>query len=443
MIVFYSFFILLVSIHICFKKKLKYSFLNSFAIIWFCSFLNIFIWSELLTVCLTSILIILFFSVDIAKYKIVRERLNYEDIFLYSQVFKFPKFYIPFVGYRKFWLLSILIILAFFLIMSLNILSLIHYFNLQNWLLRIALFIFLNSLILIITNFIIIESLHKSVSKYGLFMSILLYFYSKSSKKIECKALEIYKQMPKNIIVVQSESFIIVDDCDIDYPKNIINGPLSVPCFGAYTMRTEFSFLTGLAADNLGKNNFNPYRTMYKSVSKSYVQQLKELGYYCVAIHPFEKKFFNREKVFKHFGFDDFIDDTSFSKNDIFTSDKELGEFVKKYIETNKNEKIFIFIITVAAHGPYSLPRKDPQKHYSKVKNDDANVYIDLNYKANEMLKSLLEVIESNDDGLLIWYGDHRPSIGNWNFSNQNIYQTNFFLSTKKKSIIYTSRSKG
>ncbi|WP_234367043.1 LTA synthase family protein [Francisella philomiragia] len=267
-------------------------------------------------------------------------------------------------------------------------------------------------------------------------MSLLFYASQKTPKNINPRVLKLTNNKPKTILAIQSESFIVTDQ-PFDYPdtNNTIQGKLNVPCYGAYTMRSEFSFLTGISSSQLKHQSFNPYRKTYKYISNNYIKQLKNDGYHCVVIHPFKKAFFNRNKVFTHLGFDQFIDESAFNKTDIFTPDYDLTEFVQEYLDINKNKNLFVFVITIAGHGPYTLPRKDPKKYLAKSKDNEIDTYLDLNFKANEMLKSLLEI--ANKDTILIWYGDHKPSISTYNLSQSNYYKTDYFISLGKNKNYY------
>ncbi|XSZ47584.1 sulfatase-like hydrolase/transferase [Francisella noatunensis] len=104
-----------------------------------------------------------------------------------------------------------------------------------------------------------------------------------------------------------------------------------------------------------------------------------------------------------------------------------LTDYIKQYLDKHSDQKTFMFVITIAGHGPYTLPRKDPRV-YNADNNDEINVYLDLNYKATQMLKSLEQHI--NKDSMLIWYGYHKPNVQNWNLSQIEPYMTNYITIT-------------
>lgn len=414
------------------NKSIRLGFYNALAFCWIYSLISIFIYSSVLCLIISIVLLGVILGIDSAKYKILKERFQYEDLFLYSQVFRFPKFYIPFVGAVRFWTLATSVLCATGLVLYLNYIWL-DSFDIYIWLTNIIFFIALNIIIHRLVSINNQLSFDECISQFGMHMTVIIYIYRNRAKLSKLKSPNLnIENLPRTIITVQSESYILADQIfDFKFSNDnhaYSSGKLEVPCYGAYTMRSEFAFLTGIANSQLRHSSFNPYRKAYKKITQSYIQQLKKLGYYCIVIHPFNKKFFNREKVFKHLGFDEFIDESYFNKIDIFTPDAQLTDYIKKYLDQHSDQKTFMFVITIAGHGPYTLPRKDPRAYNADSSDDEINVYIDLNYKATQMLKSLEQQI--NKDSMLIWYGDHKPSIQNWNLSQIEPYQTNYIIIT-------------
>ncbi|MEY8715504.1 LTA synthase family protein [Francisella philomiragia] len=412
------------------NKSIKLGFYNALAFCWIYSLIGIFIYSSVLCLIISIVLLGVISGIDSAKYKILKERFQYEDLFLYSQVFRFPKFYIPFVGALRFWTLTIGILCATGLMLYLNYIWL-DSFDIYIWFTNVIFFITINIIIHRLVSISRELAFVECISQFGMYMTIIIYLYRNRIKITKLKSPSLHiENPPKTIIAVQSESYILADqNFDFSFSNDnhtYSSGKLEVPCYGAYTMRSEFAFLTGIASSQLRHASFNPYRKAYKNITQSYIQQLKSLGYHCVAIHPFNKRFFNREKVFKHLGFDEFIDESYFNKIDIFTPDAQLTDYIKQYLDQHSDRKIFMFVITIAGHGPYTLPRKDPRVYNADSNDDEINVYLDLNYKATQMLQSLEQQI--NKDSMLIWFGDHKPSIQNWNRSQLDKYSTNYFI---------------
>ena len=124
-----------------------------------------------------------------------------------------------------------------------------------------------------------------------------------------------------HLIVIQSESFFdarhlfagirpdILQTFDALRMEAACYGPLDVPAWGANTIRTEFSFLTGIAAQALGVHRFNPYRAIARGWSVDALPLfLKKMGYRTVCVHPYWGNFYGRKYVLPRLGFDTFLD---------------------------------------------------------------------------------------------------------------------------------------
>lgn len=131
--------------------------------------------------------------------------------------------------------------------------------------------------------------------------------------------------------------------------------PTPTNAFGAYTMRTEFSMLTGLQADALGPFFFNPYLLAARQPLWSLARHFLQLGYRTLCVHPYAKDFFRRDKVMPNLGFERLVDIEELAhlpKFGPYTSDAALAEWVLE--ELARSEKpVFCFVITMEAHGPW------------------------------------------------------------------------------------------
>ena len=107
-----------------------------------------------------------------------------------------------------------------------------------------------------------------------------------------------------NITVIQSESFFdarrlhpsirsdILQNFDRINKESLQFGKLKVPAWGANTMRTEFSFLTGLKFNQMGFYRYYPYQFLSKYSINSVASMLSSQGYHCICIHPTSSFFF-------------------------------------------------------------------------------------------------------------------------------------------------------
>lgn len=118
-------------------------------------------------------------------------------------------------------------------------------------------------------------------------------------------------------LLIQAESFVPIGAL-LDRPSRMpaidelmcrsTSGALKLDWRGAYTMRTEFAVLTGIAPRELETYGFDPYRLAAMMPMQSLAWQLKAQGYRTVVCHPNDARFFERDKVMKNLGFDEFID---------------------------------------------------------------------------------------------------------------------------------------
>jgi phosphoglycerol transferase MdoB-like AlkP superfamily enzyme len=121
-----------------------------------------------------------------------------------------------------------------------------------------------------------------------------------------------------NVVLILSESF-----WDVPQMKNVRfdpdpipnfrsisstfgGGRLISPTFGGKTALVEFEILTGNSMALLPKGSV-PYQQYLKNPIPSVVWEFKKNGYETVAVHTYEKTFFNRANAYPLLGFDAFI----------------------------------------------------------------------------------------------------------------------------------------
>lgn len=185
----------------------------------------------------------------------------------------------------------------------------------------------------------------------------------------------------------------------------LAHGPLRVPAGGAYTMRTEFSFLTGLAPESLGCDRYNPYARTEKGNYPSLAKILRAAGYATEFVHPHELAFFRRQIVMPALGFERLHGARAFrgaERIGAHVSDAAVAKFIARRLVEAEGPR-FIFAVTMENHGPWSPGRLDscdsPRETY-------------LRHLANSdrMLELLADCCAGLDrPSVLCWYGDHAP----------------------------------
>lgn len=181
----------------------------------------------------------------------------------------------------------------------------------------------------------------------------------------------------------------------------IARGRLAVPGFGANTMRTEFVVLTGLDDGALGLDRFNPYFRFARAPVTSLAWALGGAGWGTVCLHPYDGRFFGRDRVLPALGFRHFDDATAFAdapRENGLVTDAALGARIVARMAA-ATAPVFLYAISVAAHGPWLGP--DPTAGWAaRMAATDAM----LGAVAQAARRSARPVV-------LAAFGDHRPSL--------------------------------
>lgn len=234
-----------------------------------------------------------------------------------------------------------------------------------------------------------------------------------------------------HLVAVQSESFFdpralysgirpdVLAEFDRLKISSITHGGLSVPAWGANTVRTEFAFLSGLDDAMLGAHRFNPYQAVAAGWDvPSLASFLKRLGYRTVCIHPYPASFYQRDRVYPRLGFDEFLDIRAFAGAERFgpyVSDAAVATKISDVLEKSSCP-VFVFAITMENHGPLHLEKAnacDMADFYAVTPPtgfDDLTIYLRHLRNADRMISSLEEAMSRCERRAgLCWFGDHVP----------------------------------
>jgi hypothetical protein len=145
----------------------------------------------------------------------------------------------------------------------------------------------------------------------------------------------------------------------------------------------------------------------------STISQLSELGYETLAIHPYNKIYWERNRVYPDvFGFDEFISEESM-ENPIrvreYISDQEVFETLLDRMKNDEpGESLFNFTITMQNHGGYYFGMKDVTA--SEIDNAYVNEYLSLMKITDEAFEEFLKELENFEEPTLVcMFGDHQP----------------------------------
>lgn len=396
---------------------------------------------------LSVALFVLLAAVSNAKWRALREPFVYSDFGLFSQALRYPRLYLPFFGIGR----SIMGVVIFVAGLDFGV-------TLEPTLLQgmsFAEFVFAIAAGVAVSVLLVYCGIRGSsglsldpvadLQRVGILTSLWLYRvterrqrdmvlaspYRRSADPIPFdQEAARFNHLP-NLLVVQSESFF---DARRLFPlirPEILqrldqvrmcsrSGRLTVPAWGANTMRTEFAFLSGIPADRLGVHRFNPYRRLARRPQPSIAWHLQSLGYHTVCIHPYPIGFFGRDRVYPNLGFSQFIDIQSFDARQTcgpYISDAAVTAKILEVMAAAEGP-VFAFVITMENHGPLHLEKaaaEDEKALYGSRPPggfDDLTVYLRHLRNADRMIGELLQgLAHAPRDSVLCFFGDHVPSM--------------------------------
>lgn len=393
-------------------------------------------WFAVANVLALQLLIVL---VSNAKYHSLREPFICQDFEYFTDALKHPRLYLPFFGLGKALLAAIGYGTALFAGLTFEPSLTKKMATAEFFILLMALVIW--GLILlwlgVRKKLPVLFKPEKDLQQLGLVTS--LWRYSEEERGLYNRPLlsdfvepaqEIPATLP-DLVVVQSESFFDIRDLFAEIRPEVLQnfdslktsaafqGKLSVPAWGANTVRTEFAFLSGLSADKLGVHRFNPYRKLAQQGVPTLATFLQNLGYRTVCVHPYPASFYNRAKVFPILGFDEFIDIRSFKnleKTGPYIGDVSLAESVCAMLGESSSQPIFVFVITMENHGPLHwemVQQGDVERFYSTPPPnscEELTIYLRHLCNSDRMMGMLRDQMNAlPNPGWLCWFGDHVP----------------------------------
>ena len=268
------------------------------------------------------------------------------------------------------------------------------------------------------------------------------------------------------IIVVMSESYAdlsVVGDFDTNIEltpfydsltENTVKGYALASVFGAKTPNSEWEFMTGNSMAFLPSGSV-VYQQYISKTPTSIVSNLKNVGYSCVAIHPYYETGWSRNAVYPNMGFDEtyFIDDFDQTRvlRDYITDQAMYEKIIDRYESRAANEDLFIMSISMQNHGGYTEKYDNFREQVRMLGVDypDVNQYLSLVHESDEALEYLITYFENVEDPVeIVFFGDHQPSLSSsfYPYLNgkglsgltenelENLYTVPFFIWTNYES---------
>ena len=232
--------------------------------------------------------------------------------------------------------------------------------------------------------------------------------------------------------------------------------PLRVHTVGGATWKSEFAFLAGVPSTDFGALASGVFYSVVPHLQTGFIKNLREQGYFCMALSPFTKGNYNAKPAYDHFGFDlmlqpqDLGYPASISKNLWHIGSEEMMYYTKLILQKqhpsleNVQQPMFVYVLTMKEHGPYNTNMPNHFNLASKRLGGKAisclNDYIDRIDSLNEAIEGLNDYLKSRETPYVFGYfGDHQVAFDNQlppkkgNFANPD-YVTQFVVRTNRKT---------
>lgn len=242
-----------------------------------------------------------------------------------------------------------------------------------------------------------------------------------------------------NVIIIMSEAFSDIWNAEnLTFDRELapnytalaeryLSGNCMTSEYGGNTSNCEFEVLTGYSTYLLPSGTV-PYMSYLNQQTDSIVSFLKGKGYYTVALHPFRRSYFSREKAYGLLGFDDFYSEEHFEGAERhrafgFVSDDAVAD--RLIAEYEKNEStgrgFFCHTVTMANHTAYyasdwaeelqvgmEADCELTQAEYESIRSYATGVVY-----ADAMLGKLVDYFSAVEEPtVILFFGDHQPSLG-------------------------------
>lgn len=231
------------------------------------------------------------------------------------------------------------------------------------------------------------------------------------------------------IIVIMNESFAdlsVLGDLSTNIEltpfmdsmtDNVIKGYALSSVYSAKTPNSEWEFMTGNSMAFLPQGSV-VYQQFINDEPTSIVSYLHNIGYTCVAMHPYYETGWSRNVVYPTMGFDEmhFIDDFDQTKllRKYITDEEFFDKIIDRYEESPDKENLFIMGVSMQNHGGYGESYDNMEQYVYKLglSYTDVNQYLQLVHETDSALEKLITYFENVDDPVeIVFFGDHQPGL--------------------------------
>lgn len=242
-----------------------------------------------------------------------------------------------------------------------------------------------------------------------------------------------------NVIVVMSEAFADIwnaKELQFDEPlaptflelaEQYPSGNCLTSEYGGNTANCEFEVLTGYST-YLVPSGTVMYMSYLNQNVDNYTSFLKDRGYYTLALHPYQRSFFSREKAYELMGFQDFYSEEHFEGAERvrymkYVSDDDLADRIIGEFELNQqtDRGFFCHVVTMMNHTSYhntDWPEEAQVGMTAGCELTETEYAVLRSYAtgvqyADAMLKKLVDYFSGVEEPtVIVFFGDHQPSLG-------------------------------
>jgi phosphoglycerol transferase MdoB-like AlkP superfamily enzyme len=239
-------------------------------------------------------------------------------------------------------------------------------------------------------------------------------------------------QEKPNIIFLMNETFWDPTKLELEYSEDPMpnirkymeentSGYALSPSFGGQTANVEYEALTGFSMSTLQAGAM-PYQQFIDSKASvpSVASVLKEKDYHTVALHPYNKAFYKRSRVYKAFGFDRFISIDEMRNKVVsgsYISDESVTDEIVMLLEES-DQPLFVHAVTMQNHFPYRTERYE--ENTVKVSGLDeeeltreVEIFSEGIKQADAATKKLIDYLSTFEEPtVVVFWGDHLPILG-------------------------------
>ena len=140
---------------------------------------------------------------------------------------------------------------------------------------------------------------------------------------------------------------------------------------------------------------------------------MKQNGYHTIAFHGNVGWFWNREEVYKHIGFDEFVSLEDFQQDEVFGMGLADVSFFKQAVQKLRNypQPFYAFLITISSHTPFVIPEEHRKLELPEDISDTiVGHYLQAIHYADEAFGVFLDELKRAglyENSVIVLYGDH------------------------------------